>query len=207
GVHEPADLPLVVEDALADAGVLLLQVRQQRADGRPLGLHLLQSGGELAQRGGDAYGRHGRLLLKASNSDRRAAMIGGRRRTGTSGAGGLSPWPGMHTAMLSPGSMRPSARRRRVAARVTPPAVSVKMPSVSASRRIASTISSSEAAAAHPPDARIAWLAYQPSAGLPMASDLAMVSGLLTGRMCSCPSRTAVTIGAQPAACAPWRRA
>src|SRR5262249_56328855 len=141
GVHEPADLPLVVEDALADAGVLLLQVRQQRADGRPLGLHLLQSGGELAQRGGDAYGRHGRLLLKASNSDRRAAMIGGRRRTGTSGSVVFSPWPVMHTAMLSPGAMRPAARRRRVAAGGTPPAGSVERRPGAAGRRLASAVS------------------------------------------------------------------
>ena len=47
--------------------------------------------------------------------------------------------------------------------------------------------------------------AYQPSAGLPMASDLAMVSGL-TGRMASVPSAKAVATGEQPAAWAPETR-
>ena len=41
-----------------------------------------------------------------------------------------------------------------------------------------------------------------PSAGLPMASDLAMVSGL-TGRIASEPSLKAAETGEQPVACAP----
>ena len=41
-----------------------------------------------------------------------------------------------------------------------------------------------------------------PSAGLPIASDLAMVSGL-TGRMASVPSLYAVATGEQPVAWAP----
>jgi hypothetical protein len=41
-----------------------------------------------------------------------------------------------------------------------------------------------------------------PSAGLPMASDLAIVSGR-TGRMASTPSLKAVATGEQPVACAP----
>ncbi len=44
--------------------------------------------------------------------------------------------------------------------------------------------------------------AYHPSAGFPMASDLAMVDGL-TGRMTSLPSAKAVATGEHPAAWAP----
>jgi len=45
--------------------------------------------------------------------------------------------------------------------------------------------------------------AYGPSAGFPIASDRAIVSGCFTGRMCSRPAATASAIGPQPAACAP----
>ena len=70
---------------------------------------------------------------------------------------------------------------------------------------MASRTSSSVTAAHDPPDRRMASSAYQPSAGFPMASDLAMVLGL-TGRMASVPSAKAVATGAQPAACAPETR-
>ena len=79
------------------------------------------------------------------------------------------------------------------------------MPSVRARRPIPSIISASGTDAHEPPDLRIASRAYQPSAGLPMASDLAMVSGL-TGRMASVPSAKAVATGAHPAAWAPDTR-
>ncbi len=61
---------------------------------------------------------------------------------------------------------------------VTPPAVSAKMPSVRASSPMPSMISSSVTAAHEPPERRMVSRAYQPSAGLPMASDLAIVRGL-----------------------------
>ena len=64
---------------------------------------------------------------------------------------------------------------------VTPPAVSVKTPSVVASSLMPSTISPSLTAAKAPPVERTTSRAYTPSAGFPMASDLAIVSGL-TGR-------------------------
>ena len=44
-----------------------------------------------------------------------------------------------------------------------------------------------------------------PSAGLPMARHLAMVSGL-TGRIASAPALKAVETGEQPVACAPKTR-
>ena len=85
---------------------------------------------------------------------------------------------------------------------VTPPAVSAKIPSVRASSSIPSMTSSSVTEAQDPPEDRMASSAYQPSAGLPMARDLAMVSGL-TGRMASVPSANAVATGEHPAAWAP----
>ena len=60
-----------------------------------------------------------------------------------------------------------------------------------------STISSSVTAAMAPPLRRTTSRAYQPSAGLPIASDLAIVAGL-TGRMWSLPSAKAVATGEQP---------
>src|SRR5262249_40060898 len=130
-------------------------ILEQRADGRPLGDDLLLAGGELAERCGDTDGCHDHSLI-ASNSLSLAAMACGRASTGTSGSGVFSPWPVMHRATLSPAPILPSRTRARAAATVTPPAVSVKMPSVSASRRMPATISSSVAAAAYPPDARMA---------------------------------------------------
>ena len=81
---------------------------------------------------------------------------------------------------------------------VTPPAVSVKMPVVCASSLIPSRISSSvtesidAAGCGAPGRARTG-----PSAGLPIASDLAIVSGF-TGRQKSCPAANAVATGEQP---------
>jgi hypothetical protein len=88
---------------------------------------------------------------------------------------------------------------------VTPPAVSAKIPSVRARSPIASTTSSSVTEAQEPPLSRMACRAYQPSAGLPMASDLAMVLGL-TGRMASVPWAKAVATGEHPSAWAPETR-
>src|SRR5207249_1751921 len=82
---------------------------------------------------------------------------------------------------------------------VTPPAVSVKMPVVSASRRMPARISSSVTASIDPCERRARSSAYGPSAGLPMASDLAIVAGL-TGLQTSRPSANAVATGEQPVA-------
>jgi len=54
---------------------------------------------------------------------------------------------------------------------VTPPAVSVKMPVVSASSRTPARISESVTASIPPAVRRASSTAYGPSAGLPMASD------------------------------------
>ena len=77
--------------------------------------------------------------------------------------------------------MRPCAINFLVTPTVTPPAVSVNIPSVSASSLIPSTIESSSAAVAVP---FVCWSTYNengPAAGFPIASDFAIVLGL-TGR-------------------------
>ena len=56
----------------------------------------------------------------------------------------------------SPRGMTPVSISFLVAATVTPPAVSVKMPSVRASSSIASTISASVACSPKPPDSLVA---------------------------------------------------
>ena len=99
--------------------------------------------------------------------------------------------------------MSPRSASLASVAVVTPPAVSVKMPVVSASRRMPARISSSVTESTPPPVLRASSTAYGPSAGLPMASDLAIVSGL-TGRQTSLPASKAWATGEQPAACAPF---
>ena len=106
----------------------------------------------------------------------------------------LRPCPVTRATTRSSGRMAPEAASLHSVAMVTPPAVSAKIPSVRASRPMASMISASVTAAHEPPVWRMTSRAYQPSAGLPMASDLAIVLGL-TGRMASVPSRKAVGDG------------
>ena len=88
---------------------------------------------------------------------------------------------------------------------MTPPAVSVKMPVVSASSRMPSTNVSSLTARAQPPLSRRALAANVPSAGFPIAIERAMVFGI-SGTMWSSPRSRRRTIGAHPAACAPYKR-
>ena len=65
-----------------------------------------------------------------------------------------------------------------------------------------STTSSSQTSSIAPPVRRTTSSAYGPSAGLPIASDLAIVSGF-TGRTTSWPAANACDTGEQPVACAP----
>src|ERR1035441_4171640 len=60
---------------------------------------------------------------------------------------------------------------------VTPPAVSAKIPSVRASRRIPSRTSSSVTDAHDPPDLPMTSTAHQPSAGTPTARELGRGAG------------------------------
>src|SRR6202050_4810891 len=112
------------------------------------------------------------------------------------------PWPVTRATTRSSRRMAPEAPSLPRLAMVPPPAVSAKMPSVRASSPMASMTSPSVTAAHEPPVRRSTSRAYQPSAGLPMDSDLAMVLGL-TGRMASVPSRKAVATGEHPSARGP----
>src|SRR6266851_4424332 len=89
----------------------------------------------------------------------------------------LRPLPVMQTTVVSSGLIRFWAMSFCVTPAVTPPAVSVKMPSVSARSLMAATISGSEMSSAQPPDSRICLMAKGPSAGLPMARERTMVLG------------------------------
>src|SRR5438094_6972 len=88
------------------------------------------------------------------------------------------PLPVMQTTVVSSGLMRPCAISFWVTPAVTPPAVSVKIPSVSASSLMATTISGSETSSAQPPESRICFMAKGPSGGLPMASARAVDGGV-----------------------------
>ena len=71
----------------------------------------------------------------------------------------FSPWPVMQRTTLSSGPILPLSTSFFAQATVTPPAVSAKIPSVSASSLMPSMISSSEASSAEPPVSRIVWMA------------------------------------------------
>ena len=71
----------------------------------------------------------------------------------------FSPLPVMHTTVVSSGAMRPWSINFFVTPAVTPPAVSAKIPSVSARSLMAATISGSEMSSAQPPDSRICFMA------------------------------------------------
>ena len=83
----------------------------------------------------------------------------------------------MQTTIDSSRGMRPCSISFFVTARVVPPAGSVKMPSVDASSSIAESSSSSVTISPQPPVARSVSSTWNPSAGLPIAIDLAIVSG------------------------------
>src|SRR5262249_55449355 len=123
--------------------------------------HLFLVGGELAERGRDANQCHRSppraaryaardvsFLYSSSNALSEAAITGGPPIAASSGSVVLRPLPVIATTTHASLRIRPSSISFCAAASVTPPAVSVKMPSLSARSRIAATISSSVALAA-----------------------------------------------------------
>src|SRR6516165_2838524 len=202
-VDEPAQLAALVEDPAAEAGVRGVQPGDDLAQGPRRGGHLGRARGVGAQDGRDAN-LHGHET--ASWNDSSVGRIGaGTSTTAVIGSSVFSPSPELMITVSAPGSSWPAASSWRSTPRVTPPAVSPKIPSVEASSRIESTISSSLTSAIAPPVRRTTSSTYGPSAGLPMASDLAIVSGR-TGRTTSYPAANAADTGAQPAAWAPNTR-
>src|SRR5688572_342313 len=142
------------------------------------------------------------LWIRADTSESFGAMGSGIETESEIASVVLRPLPVMQSTTSSSADNLPLFASARAAATVTPAAVSPKIPVVSASNRMPSTTSASVTAAAQPPDERIACDAERPSAGFPIASDLAIVDGF-TGTRLSPPLSTRRTIGAQPSACAP----
>src|SRR5581483_10826881 len=160
-VDEATDLPAVVHEPLAQSGELRLQVLDEVGDGVAPGLDLGAALGDRAERGGNAdQHRHQRPSwacdLRLASASSNAASVGRivvRMPTRPcSGSGVLRPFPVTQITTDSSRPMTPRSTSFLVAATVTPPAVSAKMPSVRARSSMASTISASEASAAEPPD-------------------------------------------------------
>src|SRR6516162_8363096 len=209
-VDEPAQLAAVVEDRAAETGVGGVQAGDDRAEGPLRCGHLRRAVGVGPQDGRDAnHHRHETASLLVENFSVNASRVGrigtGRSTAAATASRVFSPSPEFMITVSASGSSRPSASSLRSTPRVTPPAVSPKMPSADASSRIESTTSPSLTSAIAPPLRRTTSRAYGPSAGLPMASDLAIVAGR-TGRTTSCPAANAADTGAQPVAWAPNTR-
>src|SRR5947209_6420016 len=211
-VDEPAQ-PAILGDAAAQLAVAVVKGVEHLADGLAVDARR-----RLAVGGGSELGWdldrdcHGAQWYHATATTRSAACwkessVGSISQVSdvpraTSSV--FSPSPVMYATTRSSGSITPRAASFASTATVTPPAVSVKIPVVRASSLTASRMSSSLTASIVPPVRRARSSAYGPSAGLPIASDLAMVSGL-TGRQKSWPASNAVATGEQPDACAPWK--
>src|SRR5438132_1548460 len=137
----------------------------------------VETGAQIAGAGryANARGHDSAPLTSARTSATRGAMTGAARNTGATASIVFRPFPVMHSTTSSSAENRPSPASARAAATVTPPAVSVKIPTASASSRIPATNSASETAATQPPDSRIARLANNPSAGFPIAIERAIV--------------------------------
>src|SRR4051812_24301019 len=205
-VDEAPQRAAVVGEPLAQLRVLAVQPVEHRPDRRPLDRDLRLPAGRGAQLGRDLHrdGHHATapawtLLSNCSNR----GSISCASKVSRTASSVLRPSPVMTSTTRSPGPMSPRSASFASVAVVVPPAVSVKMPVVSASSRMPALISSSSTASIAPPLARASSSAYGPSAGLPIASDLAIVSGL-TGRQTSTPASNAAATGEQPSAWAPF---
>src|SRR5438270_791943 len=128
-----------------------------------------------------------------SNAASEGSMMAGCSRASATASWVLSPLPVMQRTISSLRGIRPCSINLRATANVTPPAVSAKMPSVRPKSIIASTISESAMSSPQPPLSRMILEAKNPSAGSPMASDLAMVFGLRIG-LCVSQSFGPVTV-------------
>ncbi len=124
--------------------------------------------------------------LRNPANDRPISTLGATREPIVSAAV-LYPLPVMHTTTDSFEGMTPERTSWIAPASVAPPAGSVKTPSVSASSSMACRISSSLEATPVPPVAFTVRTTWNPSAGLPMAIDFAIVDGLTgSGNSRSC---------------------
>src|SRR5713101_1763358 len=161
-IDEAPQLTRLVHEPFLQPGELALQVLHETLHRVALGLDLGVALRERAERGRDPYEhRHARSSYTAwdlrsasarSKADSDGLMFTWTSRRSLSASGVLRPLPVMQMTIDSVLWMTPVSMSFRVAATVTPPAVSVKMPSVRASKSIPSTISSSVTCAPKPPD-------------------------------------------------------
>src|SRR4051794_2452405 len=198
---------VAVRKPVAQLAVALEQRVEDGADGAALELELpLAAGGGAQLRGDLDPDRHqartsGRSTCATnSSSDGAISWLSKVSRTASSV---FRPSPVMTSTTRSSGSMSPRSASLASTAVVVPPAVSVKTPVVWASRRMPARISSSLTASMEPWVRRARSSAYGPSAGLPIASDLAIVLGR-TGWQKSRPAANAPATGEQPSAWAPF---
>src|SRR3989449_4943321 len=161
-VDEAPQLARLVDEPFLQPGELALQVLHEALHRLTPRLDLGVALCERAEWGRDPYEhRHARSSYTAwdlrsasarSKADSDGLMFTWASRRPWSASGVLRPLPVMQMTIDSVLWMTPVSMSFRVAATVTPPAVSVKMPSVRASKSIPSTISSSVMCAQKPPD-------------------------------------------------------
>src|SRR5665213_2012989 len=192
-IDEPPQLPILVLHIRRERGKLYIEFRQQTWQVCRIRLKRFQAIRMPRERGRQSHLDAHRAPPASSNSSSstqpsKARMYASNAAsfgfTGTDSSNRPSsasvvfkPFPVMQTTVVSSEEIRPCAYSRAVTAVVTPPAVSVKMPSVSASSCIPATISTSETSSAQPPDSRIIFAAAGPSEGFPIASERAIVFG------------------------------
>src|SRR5438105_624688 len=203
-VHEPPERSAVVEEPASDRRVVGAQALQDLADRGAVDLEGRRAPDLLAEGPGDAHRGHLHTTSARASSVAGMTLVGANRDPNPSSV--FRPIPVTYATTVSSARMTPCPASWASAPMVTPPAVSVKIPSVRARRPTASTMSSSDTSATAPPDFRHSWSAYHPSAGSPMASDFAMVCGRRTGRTSSAPDANAAATGLHPVAWAPEMR-
>src|SRR4051812_48399185 len=145
-VDEAAQAAVAVRQAVAQLRMLRVERLEHGADGVALdGDCRLAAGGGAQLRGeldGDAHQALAPAITVASNASNRGSISWASNVPRTASRV-LSPSPVIPSTTVSCGSMSPRAASLARVAVVTPPAVSVKMPVVSASRRMPARISSS----------------------------------------------------------------
>src|SRR6266849_2523521 len=161
-IKEARHFAVLIAQMLFQLGKASSQSVQQIVQSCGRTVKMVESFGMSAKRGGNGYSHvhalaspAGAAIVSRSRYSSNAASLGAIG----SGASNLparasvvfNPLPVMHSTVVSSGRMRFCVYSLRAAPTVTPPAVSVKTPSVSASKVMASTISGSLESSAQPP--------------------------------------------------------
>src|SRR4029079_2126033 len=141
-------------DALAQIAVGVEDRVEDLADGRAGDLHLALAVGRGAELGRDLHGDWHQAATSCDSNSlsklSRSGSISCIRKVSRVASKVFSPSPVRYTTTRSPAAISPRSASLRKTPTVTPPAVSVKIPVVSASRRIPSRISSSSTASIVP---------------------------------------------------------